>query len=627
MSKYSNLSGTADASAKYFWTVEVWEEIYEGTGLFNWVKIENFPKGVWKNYRTRWVVRIWEKQQGANSTIGPTNPGNAKPLGGGDGVKVVLLNSWKTSMASKLSIGSVEQAAAYGVVNQLSYMVDAYPEGWRTPKIASVFPYSNDEAKNTGEGSTKELFYFDIDAKVDNVTVSPKILVTIDDKEVLPYNMDVPDITFTAAKKNPSIPASVKKAAYADWLITLDQCVKPNRWVAVVPSNKQPNADGTMGTTGEINPDLLHWYINFFKLDGSGKPETQYVGYDYKSSTGKKVPAIYGKDKVDSFKQACNILFEYKTSTCGTPQDNGSNEAPDISSSKPIEIDQTNRTNPPNHYVTRDVSYFNKVKDRIQKDLGKPRASSEYIIAYDKIDLLNSEVTKAGRLGMIFQDKASAEALNGAGNADKPWGFRFAYNPTTVSYSTAMDTSIDWMLADKDPANYIGGNVSIGFTLYLNRMPDMTELAGMKGKSGTYGKNYPRELREEEIQGILNRGTEYDIEFLYRVLNGEPRPSENTLLTYTVAGKPAVTSDFGYITGTPVWLKIHNNLRYKGSVASLSVNHVIFNELMVPMFSTVDVTMLRYPVISELNEDRQKKFSEQKVKYQASTDKTAGTND
>jgi hypothetical protein len=97
-------------------------------------------------------------------------------------------------------------------------------------------------------------------------------------------------------------------------------------------------------------------------------------------------------------------------------------------------------------------------------------------------------------------------------------------------------------------------------------------------------------------------------------------------LTYTVAGKPAVTSDFGYITGTPVWLKIHNNLRYKGSVASLSVNHVIFNELMVPMFSTVDVTMLRYPVISELNEERQKKFSEQKVKYQASTDKAAGDN-
>jgi hypothetical protein len=44
------------------------------------------------------------------------------------------------------------------------------------------------------------------------------------------------------------------------------------------------------------------------------------------------------------------------------------------------------------------------------------------------------------------------------------------------------------------------------------------------------------------------------------------------------------------------------------------------------MFSTVDVTMLRYPVISELNEERQKKFSEQKVKYQASTDKTAGDN-
>lgn len=181
------------------------------------------------------------------------------------------------------------------------------------------------------------------------------------------------------------------------------------------------------------------------------------------------------------------------------------------------------------------------------------------------------------------------------------------------------------MLADKDPANYIGGNVSVGFTLYLNRMPDMTELAGMKGKPGTYGKNYPRELREEEIQGILNRGTEYDIEFLYRVLNGDPKPSNNTLLTYTVSGKPAETSDFGYITGTPVWLKIHNNLRYKGSVASVSVNHVIFNELMVPMFSTVDVTMIRYPVISETSDEVQKAFAEKQTKYVAGIKKAASS--
>jgi hypothetical protein len=624
MAAYVNSQSTVDASAKYFWTVDVWEEIYEGTGLFNWVKIENFPKGVYKNYRTRWVVRVWEKQQGANSLLSPTNPGNAKALGGGDGVQVSIWGSWKTSMADKISVGSVQQESAYGVVNTLSYMVDSYPEGWRTPKIASVFPYTQDEAKNTGEGSTKELFYFDIDAKVDNVAVSPRIIVTVDDKEVMPYGMTIPDITFTKAKKNPSVPASVKKAAYADWLITLDQCVKPNRWVAVVPSIKQPNADGTMGNTGEINPDLLHWYLNFWKLDGSGTPETQYIGYDYKASTNKKVPAIYGADKEDSFKKACKLFFEYKTNTCGTPQDNGDTEAPPSASSKPIDIDLANRTNPPNHYVTRDVSYFNKVKENIQKDLGKPRASSEFIIAYDKIDLLNSEVTKAGRLGMIFQDKASATALNGAGNADKPWGFRFAYNPTSISYTTAMDTSIDWMLADKDPANYIGGNVSVGFTLYLNRMPDMTELAGKKGKTGTYGKNYPRELREEEIQGILNRGTEYDLEFLYRVLNGEPKPSDNTLLTYNVAGKPAVTSDFGYITGTPVWLKIHNNLRYKGSVASLSVNHVIFNELMVPMFSTVDVTMIRYPVISETSDEVQKAFSDKQTKYVAGINKTAG---
>lgn len=625
MTNYQNLSSVQDAGSQYFWTIEAYEQVktQKGSDTKNYVLINTDSKAVYKDFEVRYEVRVWKKKKIGANYVEPSVANPATPLYDDDGVRVLLLDSWRTAVANDVSIGSIVQTS--------SGSSSAFPKN-----TASKFPYYVDGSNQ----ENKEIFYFNLLAKRANVTVTPKILVKIAaytdenagavDIEVLPAE-NIPTIKWTGARMDPSIPKQVLDAAWNKSYITLDKCSTPNQWVAVVRSS-------------DINPLLVNYYLRRFSLDGIQSTFTgantaenvaeglgalgpdQWIGFDLNLDNPENVNKDFkGSDKKDSKQDAINALLAIKTSTCGEPVDDGTTEGSPYASSVPVEIDLANRTNPPNHYVSRDVNYFNKIKSQIVKDLGNPRAASEYIVAYNRIDLLNAEVTKAGRLGMIFQDKASATALNGPGNADKPWGFRFAYNPTSISYSTAMDTSIDWMLADKDPANYIGGNVSVGFTLYLNRMPDMTELAGKKGRSGTYTKNYPRELREEEIQGILNRGTEYDLEFLYRVLNGEPKPSNNTLLTYTVAGKPAVTSDFGYITGTPVWLKIHNNLRYKGSVASVSVNHVIFNELMIPMFSTVDITMIRYPVISETSDEVQKAFTDKQKKYTAGINKTAST--
>lgn len=623
MTNYKNITGTQDAGAEFFWTIEAFEQVktQKGSNTKDYVRINTDSKAVYKDFEVRYAVRVWKKKKVGGVFVEPSVANPATPLYSGDGVVVMLLQSWRTEVAEQVTIGDIVQASSGS-------------QAVFKKNNSSTFPYYVDNSTQ----DSKEIFYFNLLAKKANVTVTPRIYVKLTaysdanpgavDLEVLPVE-NIPVIKWTGARMDPSIPKQVTEAAWNKSYITLDRCSTPNQWVAVVRAS-------------DINPLLVNYYLRRWSLDGIQStftgantaeklaeglgalgPDT-FIGFDRNMDNPNNVNQDFkGSDKRDSKQDAINALLAIKTSTCGEAVDNGETEPSPFSSSKPIDIDQATRTNPPNHYVTRDVSYFNKVKSNIQKDLGKPRASSDYIIAYDKLDLLKADVTNAGRLGMIFQDRASATALNGPGNADKPWGFRFAYNPTTISYSTAMDTSIDWMLADKDPANYIGGNVSIGFTLYLNRMPDMTELAGKKGKSGTYGKNYPRELREEEIQGILNRGTEYDIEFLYRVLNGDPRPSNNTLLTYNVGGKPAVTSDFGYITGTPVWLKIHNNLRYKGSIASVSVNHVIFNELMVPMFSTVDITMVRYPVISETSDEVQKAFSEKQTQYVAGVNKEA----
>ena len=62
-----------------------------------------------------------------------------------------------------------------------------------------------------------------------------------------------------------------------------------------------------------------------------------------------------------------------------------------------------------------------------------------------------------------------------------------------------------------------------------------------------------------------------------------------------------LTSDYGYITGMPLWIQLHDNLIYKGSLSSLSVEHVIFTENMVPTLSVVSLSFIRYPELVKGN--------------------------
>jgi len=621
---YENLSDVEDANSvyspgnpAYFWTVEAYEQIKQNN-YNDYVKITTDTKSVNVDFRVRYYVRVWKQNTG---NMSPTT-GGATPLYSRNGVVVQILDSYKTANAANFEFGSIEQAnAGYGQ-NSSGY-------GGTPSTTSQYFPYYTDNANYNS--NNKELFYFDVKAKKSNVWLQPAIkvkLLNVNDKglfdsqdwenqnqydlEVLPhYSVQLPGIQFTKVDATKPIPKIVKQEAWKEHLIAFDRCSTPQRWAAVIRE-------------ADINPNGYYWSIKYYPINADALTTTQLkqqttktiIGYDtvYPSPS-----APLGPDKRDSFNDAVLQLNKIRTNTCEEVEDDGSSDTPPFQDSKPVEFDTTTRTNPPNHYTTRSVSHWNKIKGNVLKDLGKPRAN--FVIPSGRLNILNTETSTAGVLGMVFQDAESAKALNL--DTKLPWGFRFIYNPTSISYSTAMDTSIDWILATHDPANYIGGSFGVGFTLYLNRVADMTELAGLKGKWDTYGKNYPRTLRQEEVQGILNRGTEYDLEFLYRVVNGDPQPSDNTLLTYTENGSPAKTADFGYITGTPIWLKIHPNMRYKVSLASMSVNHVIFTEQMIPMFTTVDLQFIRYPVVSDLNADAAKAYNEKQAKYRKGQEEAA----
>jgi putative thioredoxin len=70
-------------------------------------------------------------------------------------------------------------------------------------------------------------------------------------------------------------------------------------------------------------------------------------------------------------------------------------------------------------------------------------------------------------------------------------------------------------------------------------------------------------------------GTMYDVEYLLRTLLGY------TLKSYLRNNQ---TADMGYLGARPVELHLGKSLRYLGTVTSLRIEHVIFNEQMVPLF-------------------------------------------
>lgn len=248
----------------------------------------------------------------------------------------------------------------------------------------------------------------------------------------------------------------------------------------------------------------------------------------------------------------------------------------------------------------------------------------------------------AGRLldkGVIYQDDSTVKNEDGD-NAysvsntnykdfqtlgNERYGFRFHYNPSTIDYSATANGST------MDPGLILSGTTSrampihtdspstISFSVIINRIEDLTMLQGggeaASRVDGSMRYYYGRNMTDEEIRGILERGTGYDMEFLFRTLLG--RPYETDLR--------GTTADVGIVFGLPVILDFsprnlsmakerqpngpgtggttstfgsspaQHGLRYWGRVSSISYTHREFSRDMVPMFTELFITFERYP--------------------------------
>jgi hypothetical protein len=154
-------------------------------------------------------------------------------------------------------------------------------------------------------------------------------------------------------------------------------------------------------------------------------------------------------------------------------------------------------------------------------------------------------------------------------------------------------------VADVDPGLQSSGNEefllanpsvfksTINLQIVINRMFDFQYINQDGIKNGQISDFYAGNVPTTgDLTRIYERGTMYDVEFLLQTMFPyEPIESQ-------LRGK---TSDIGFLGASPVELHLGNKLRYVAQINNISVNHVIFDNRMVPLFTTVSVSTNRIP--------------------------------
>ena len=205
------------------------------------------------------------------------------------------------------------------------------------------------------------------------------------------------------------------------------------------------------------------------------------------------------------------------------------------------------------------------------------------------------------QLGMIYQD---TEILGTT--EQKFWGFRFLFNPTFWNYTMSSTNSVDWTRNSGNNAVLVGDGIggTMSLRLVIDRVADMNTMRRwvMGGRTATIGQpDYPYNLTAEQCEGLLRRGTEYDLEYIFRVMNGDPIKS--SLLGAKVGALEVKTANTGWLTTLPFTLKLNDQQRYRVKLSSLTVQHDMFTHEMIPIRTLVDLGLERIPEFYTTNKN------------------------
>lgn len=176
------------------------------------------------------------------------------------------------------------------------------------------------------------------------------------------------------------------------------------------------------------------------------------------------------------------------------------------------------------------------------------------------------------------------------------YGFKFLYNPSSVTMTWGLSTEVNWdyVSGGFDKATPLAEGLlksTISFSVLLNRIEDFQYIGALSSLGQEFDvlpSTDPYEVTpsRSEITELYKKGTMYDVEYLFKTIMGK-----NATYTSSLNGK---TADRGWLNGTPVELHLGEGLRYRVRISDLSISHAMFNDRMVPILSTLNITCTRF---------------------------------
>lgn len=159
------------------------------------------------------------------------------------------------------------------------------------------------------------------------------------------------------------------------------------------------------------------------------------------------------------------------------------------------------------------------------------------------------------------------------------WGFRFLYNPSSVTFASSRNDS--FVIDGRSETNRVLSGVNqnyqtVNLSLLLDRLPDV--MAGAVDP-----EDYSPRLRKNDAEGIQRYGTHWDLEALFKVCNGEWNLLDR--------GK---SSNIGVLIPSNSRLILGKGDNLYGFVEFVSYRDILFSQEMVPMRTEVQLTFKRH---------------------------------
>lgn len=237
---------------------------------------------------------------------------------------------------------------------------------------------------------------------------------------------------------------------------------------------------------------------------------------------------------------------------------------------------------------------------------------------------------RRGRIWWKASSSLSTVDANGksvkSDSSDRKYGFQFLWNPTSFGTSVAVQMDATPNVNDQwlGGVGFFPSTENISFTLEINRINDFACANGLFKRPTNIGsalgnkannnfitpnevsrlipyyqnngsfaaalvKNKNKKSVEEKLVDLFQRGTLADIEYLYKSINGPGPSGSSSGGDYWKNSRGIITADIGFLMPTLLNIDV-GPVSYVGYVTSMTVNHTMFTQDMIPTQSTVQLS-------------------------------------